>query len=42
MIVRGTLDHDCSALDEDVFHKDMEDGWHAVVKEGSFNVFDDD
>ena len=45
MVVRGALDHvhwHCSALDEGVFHKNMEDGWHAAVKEGSFNVFVED
>ena len=45
LISKGTFDHDdwyCSALDEDVRDNDMEDGWHAAVKEGSFDVFDED
>ena len=45
LISKGTFDHDdwyCSALDEDVLDNDMEDGWHAAVKEGSFDVFDED
>ena len=46
LIRKETFDHDdwhCPALEEeDVFDNDMEDGWHAAVKEGSFDVFDED